>query len=233
MGLQSRPLAKALGKAPIGMPTPIASTAAPRPPVVSDPGVVRALGSLSASLVERDGATITVSSLVEWEQAGSPLIDRSLVHDPPLEVSLARRRLILDSGNHGLERSVSQSVHLPEASSTRGLSGRPLDESSMVVDEHVTDEPAHDRGPLTRELESDLVDIGQRKLGRLIATRVRKGKLVESVLDVRSVGYCDKDWIVSRKKTRNLGDIVNSWKNSLLKHSSDDDVVGMFVDEWQ
>ena len=31
-------------------------------------------------------------SLVEWEQAGSPRLDRALVHKPPLEVSLQRRR---------------------------------------------------------------------------------------------------------------------------------------------
>ena len=39
--------------------------------------------------------------------------------------------------------------------------------------------------------------------------------------------------MVSRKKTRNLGDILNTWKKSLLDHASDEEIVGMNVDEWQ
>ena len=69
--------------------------------------------------------------------------------------------------------------------------------------------------------------------GRLIATGYRKGKLVDRELDLRSVGYQDRTWMVSRKKVRNLGDIVNGWKKQLLTHANDEDIVGQYVDEWK
>ena len=69
--------------------------------------------------------------------------------------------------------------------------------------------------------------------GRLIATGYRRGKLVDRELDLRSVGYQDRTWMVSRKKVRNLGDIGNGWKKQLLTRANDDDVVGQYVDEWQ
>lgn len=205
-----------------------ASTAKARQPPVPRSEPVSGLARVPASLVERDGATITVSSIADWEAAGSPLLDRSLVHNPPLEVSIARRRLLLDKGSH-VGGSAIHDPHLSEASSTRSLAG-PSSER-MEVDEEPSGDPAEDGGE--PPVAAGDVDNRSPSVGRLIATRLRKGKLVESVLDVRSVGYCDKNWLVSRKKTRNLGDIVNSWKNSLLKSASDGDVVAMHVDEWQ
>ena len=69
--------------------------------------------------------------------------------------------------------------------------------------------------------------------GRMIGTKIRNGRIVESVIDIRSLGYSDKKWLVSRKKTRNLGDIVNTWTKTLLDHASDDDIIHQHVDEWQ
>ena len=57
-------------------------------------------------------------------------------------------------------------------------------------------------------------------------------KEVERVLDVRTVGFFDKKWIVSRKRTRNLGDFVSTWKKSLLKSTPLEDTLMEFVDEW-
>ena len=64
-------------------------------------------------------------------------------------------------------------------------------------------------------------------------TSVRDGKLVDREIDIRSIGFCDRNWIVSRRKVRNLGDIVNGWKNSLLSRATGNDVAAMHVDEWQ
>jgi hypothetical protein len=69
--------------------------------------------------------------------------------------------------------------------------------------------------------------------GKLIPAKVSKGVVVESVLDVRTVGFCDKKWIISRKKTRNLGDMVNLWKKVVLNKADDGDVIIQHLDEWQ
>ena len=57
--------------------------------------------------------------------------------------------------------------------------------------------------------------------------------LVEHVLDVRSVGFFDKRWIVSRKRNKNVFDYTSIWKKNLLKNSSVDDGLADFVDAWQ
>ena len=55
---------------------------------------------------------------------------------------------------------------------------------------------------------------------------------VVSVLDVRSLGFIDYKWIVSRKRTRNLSDFVNTWKKSLLRYTPIEDALMEHVDEW-
>lgn len=39
---------------------------------------------------------------------------------------------------------------------------------------------------------------------------------VKTVIDVREVGFIDARWLVSKKRTTNLGDVTNIWKKSVL-----------------
>lgn len=81
--------------------------------------------------------------------------------------------------------------------------------------------------------EKTLGDDGNECVPKRIATRFVNGSMRESALDIRTVGLCDSEWLVSRKKRTNLGDIVNSWKHVLLERASSSDSVSMHVDEWQ
>ena len=69
--------------------------------------------------------------------------------------------------------------------------------------------------------------------GRLVPVAHGRSLLVEHVLDVRSVGFFDKRWIVSRKRNKNVFDYTSIWKKNLLKNSSVDDGLADFVDAWQ
>ena len=55
---------------------------------------------------------------------------------------------------------------------------------------------------------------------------------LESVLDLRFGGFIDREWIVSRKRNRNLGDFVSAWKKALLNTAPVEDVLPGIVDEW-
>ena len=56
----------------------------------------------------------------------------------------------------------------------------------------------------------------------------------ELALDVSRLGFFDKKWIVSRKRGRNLGDLINTWKKAVLRaRGVDDDVDITMVDDWE
>lgn len=69
--------------------------------------------------------------------------------------------------------------------------------------------------------------------GRLLPLAQGRSLLVEHVLDIRSVGFFDKRWIVSRKRNKNVFDYTSIWKKNLLKNSNVDDGLVDFVDAWQ
>ena len=97
-------------------------------------------------------------------------------------------------------------------------SGTPVD--GMDVDQSSDDGHAGDpKGPLIQT-------------GRLLPVGHTNALEVESVLDLRFVKFTDRKWIVSRKRNRNLGDFVSTWKKALLNKASDADVLQMHVDEW-
>ena len=68
--------------------------------------------------------------------------------------------------------------------------------------------------------------------GLLLPVAWGNAQELETVLDVRFNGLIDNQWIVSRKRNRNLGDFVFTWKKSLLKFASEEDVLMEHVDEW-
>ena len=173
-----------------------------------------------ASLVERDGEWITVNPLdnLSWVQSGA--------------TSTARNALYVPLSDGSLE---GQFVGHPSESVHRSRSGAAVAGPSRVVIE----EPA--QAGYSAELREGATQGGPSEppsdsLGGLpegyIAAKVIGGTIVESVVDVRHVGLSDRKWIVSRKKTRNLGDIVNTWKHTMLSRAMDDDVIHMHVDEW-
>ena len=67
--------------------------------------------------------------------------------------------------------------------------------------------------------------------GRLVPTR-GNALNVEYVLDIRAVGYDKREWIVSRKRNKNLADLVSTWKKSVLRKADNEDVVVGHLDEW-
>lgn len=97
--------------------------------------------------------------------------------------------------------------------------------------------------PLVSEPEVGLgnVQVGQSDVpkspliptGELRRVGDSRGMEVVSVLDVRSVGFIDHRWIVSRKRTRNLSDFINTWKKSLLRYTPPEDVPMEDMGEWQ
>jgi len=61
--------------------------------------------------------------------------------------------------------------------------------------------------------------------GRLTDGGSGEKSVEETIFDVKRAGLCDKRWLVSRKRTRNLFDVSQAWKRSLLTEldSSRDD----------
>jgi len=61
--------------------------------------------------------------------------------------------------------------------------------------------------------------------GRLTDSGSGEKSVEETIFDVKRAGLCDKRWLVSRKRTRNLFDVSQAWKRSLLTEldSSRDD----------
>jgi hypothetical protein len=54
------------------------------------------------------------------------------------------------------------------------------------------------------------------------------------ILDVRKLGFFDRDWLVSRKRNRNLFDVVNMLRKSvLLRHSETVPVTDVEMDDWE
>jgi len=48
---------------------------------------------------------------------------------------------------------------------------------------------------------------------------------VERVLDVSKVGFFDKRWLVSRKRTSNVADLISIWNKSVLQATSHDNLL--------
>lgn len=123
-------------------------------------------------------------------------------------------------GEAGPSSDVSR---VPEAQSTRGSP-----EALSTREQDSDDELVLDQAPRPVDPQRPLVETG--KLRNLA---FGGSKEVESVLNVRYDGLIDARWIVSRKRNRNLGDFVFSWRKSLLKLSSTEDTLMEHVDEWQ
>ena len=54
---------------------------------------------------------------------------------------------------------------------------------------------------------------------------------LERVIDLAQLGYCDRTWLVSRKRNKNLFDLVTSWKRRLLNEAAAADELGNYMDE--
>ena len=68
--------------------------------------------------------------------------------------------------------------------------------------------------------------------GQLKPVRFGNALEVEHVLDIRSVGYHQREWIVSRKRNKNLADLSSRWKKSVLATADNEDIVDGYLDEW-
>ena len=184
---------------------------------------LEALAGVPGTLAYRDGDWVTSYLLDEWVAAGSPYIPRSLVHQPQLATSLAAKKAAADAGGGSEEPDTRRRQDGLRETGGTTVQGGGGDTSSG---EYAKD--GHNPSAVSWTGDSE-----DKATGKLIPSKVVGGVVVESVIDVRTVGFCDKKWIVSRKKTRNLGDIVNTWKKTLLERAVDDDVIHMHVDEWQ
>ena len=120
---------------------------------------------------------------------------------------------------------------------------RPSDEGNKEQDDELrfrtprlTPSEEDSDGDVTQSSDLDLRE--GRAPTRLIPTgklrRLRWGHAeeVEMVLDIRSVGFTDRSWLVSRRRNKNLGDYASIWKKNLLQHAPVDDVLQAHVDEW-
>ena len=70
--------------------------------------------------------------------------------------------------------------------------------------------------------------------GRLTHVTARQLE-VERVINVASIGYFDKRWLVSRKKNKTLGDLTNQWRKTLLNKAEEIDpefAAEQHLDDW-
>ena len=151
--------------------------------------------------------TVQAHDLTAWVDQGAPRVPQNLAMYPRLGVLLREKNASLD------RPAEASQMYLWESGEGGGV------ESNLP-------------GPSSRSDGRERV-VTPARIPGVLASKVSKGRVVETVLDIRTVGFCDRRWMVSRKKTRNLGDILNTWKKSLLDHASDEEIVGMNVDEWQ
>jgi hypothetical protein len=64
--------------------------------------------------------------------------------------------------------------------------------------------------------------------------KVRLGRNERLLLDVSKLGFCTRRWLVSRKKTLNLSDVLAIFKKSVLKaHSNDNPLVDAVLNTWE
>ena len=67
--------------------------------------------------------------------------------------------------------------------------------------------------------------------GRLVSVPGGRSLELERVIDLAQLGYCDRTWLVSRKRNKNLFDLVTSWKRRLLNEAAAADELGNYMDE--
>jgi hypothetical protein len=69
---------------------------------------------------------------------------------------------------------------------------------------------------------------------KLVRTTYGKSLVFKPVLDIRKLKFNDRDWLVSRRRNRNLFDFVASLKKSVLRVDSNDDaVMEDDMDDWE
>ena len=139
----------------------------------------------------------------------SNLVQRSL-HDVWF-----RRRVEQDTSDPESSDQVEDSDHMSIDDITRGGSNSAPADPSEEGPQYSSDGPFVETGHLRRA--------GARQLE------------VERAIDVVSLGYCDKRWLVSRKKNKTLGDLTNQWRKTLLNAMIDNDneiAVDMNLDDW-
>ncbi|THH13060.1 hypothetical protein EW146_g7121, partial [Bondarzewia mesenterica] len=107
------------------------------------------------------------------------------------------------------------------------------DEDMLEGDGGVTSD-THDANATTaaaradRNLRGPLVETG-------LVRSIPGSNMLEivKVLDVRYVGFCDRRWIISRKRGRNLYDIISALKKTILESQSNDDLIAAVdFDNW-
>ena len=86
-------------------------------------------------------------------------------------------------------------------------------------------------GPLVQEIGSADADFPFVSTGTF---SVRPdGRIMEDeVLDVARVGFLDRKWLVSRKRTRNVFDAIATWRKTLLNQAGSDVALNEAVDNW-
>ena len=86
-------------------------------------------------------------------------------------------------------------------------------------------------GPLVQEIGSADADFPFVSTGTF---SVRPdGRIMEDeVLDVARVGFLDRKWLVSRKRTRNVFDAIATWRKALLNQAGSDVALNEAVDNW-
>ena len=67
--------------------------------------------------------------------------------------------------------------------------------------------------------------------GRLAPVKGGRSMELERVVDMVQLGYCDRTWLVSRKRNKNLFDLTTAWKRRLLNEARDADALGGYMDE--
>ena len=55
--------------------------------------------------------------------------------------------------------------------------------------------------------------------GRLVPVSSGSSKEFERVANLQQLGFCDRTWLVSRKRNKNLFDLVQTWKRQLLNNT--------------
>ncbi len=118
----------------------------------------------------------------------------------------------------------------PDLTADRDKNSNGTLRSTLVTYSHTSDSPE----ALSTRAELDKASESLVFTGRFTRLGGAKSLEAERVLNIESLGYFDKRWLVSRKRNTNLGDLVNQWKKTVInKHLNDGPAIAESLDEWR
>ncbi|OBZ62738.1 hypothetical protein A0H81_15007 [Grifola frondosa] len=70
-------------------------------------------------------------------------------------------------------------------------------------------------------------------MGRMVKVGWSNSSELERVIDIGTIGFHNKKWLVSRRRNFNLGDFASMWKKTVLNtRSFDNELNEVDMDDW-